>query len=872
LGRRRFLETAKELRAMRDNCKAKVLAVATIVALTMTLPSRAKGAITFLKAWGTAGSGNGQFDLPVRPAVTATGEVYVADSKNNRVQKFSGGGTYLGQFGSSGSGNGQFNDTRGVAVSPTGEVYVTDMGNNRVQKWFDLEAWVSGTPHLDSAAVGPGQLLGTALTLDATKGLLVDGALTVQPGGSLTQQGGNITAGSLTNNGQLAVGGSNVTITSGTSVNNATISVSGGTVAGSMTNAYGASLSASGTITGNLTNNGTLNNTGVLSVNGTMTNAGSVNIASGQQLVQAGLTNSGVVNLTGGAINGDGTTITNSASGIIRGDGSVSATLYNGGLVHANGTNLLLLAKFASNLSGGELRIENGSSLRILMAPGPIGNSGTIVLKGSNATLSGDTIVNYGTIRGLGTVNNPVTTNNLGTIRAEGGQLTLSAAGSSTTGSIQAPDGATVFFSQGLANNTGLIALGGGTFDNGGAALINQGSILGTGTLRTGGLTNNSTVSLSDGNNSVYGAVTNGNLSKLFTYGSGSNVTTFYGLVTDQAGSETKINGGIVRFLGGHIIGGNYHSDPADNYFTGLSVTATGTLTGGAGDRFFVSGNFSNAGTINLGGGAAMTVQNNGNLAQTGGALSLGASATLTGGALQISGGVISASDPTALLTASLEYTSPSASTFPGAIAGGGNTVTVNNPAATLVLSGSNSYAGTTTVAKGILQVANAAALGSTAAGTSVQSGGTLALGGTGNIAVGAEDLSIQGLGVSSTGALRNLQGDNSWGGMVSLLDDATVNVAAGSLTIGGGLTNNVAGTGHTLKKIGGGSLIISSPQNYGLGAVLQFGGSGTSSPEIVGGYSPNSVPEPATLAMLAAGGLCVLGYVWRRLLGLGGR
>jgi hypothetical protein len=46
---------------MRDNCKAKVLAVATIVALTMTLPSRAEGAIAFLKGWGTFGSGNGQF-------------------------------------------------------------------------------------------------------------------------------------------------------------------------------------------------------------------------------------------------------------------------------------------------------------------------------------------------------------------------------------------------------------------------------------------------------------------------------------------------------------------------------------------------------------------------------------------------------------------------------------------------------------------------------------------------------------------------------------------------------------------------------------------------------------------------------------------
>jgi len=133
--------------------------------------------------------------------------------------------------------------------------------------------------------------------------------------------------------------------------------------------------------------------------------------------------------------------------------------------------------------------------------------------------------------------------------------------------------------------NYGLVSLAGGTFDNGGFALTNQGSIFGTGTLRTNGLINKISVSLSDGNNSVYGWVTNNAGSKLYTYGSGTNVTTFYGMVTSLTGSETRINGGIVRFLRGSSLGGNYHSDPADNYFTGLTVISTGTLTGASGDR-----------------------------------------------------------------------------------------------------------------------------------------------------------------------------------------------------------------------------------------------------------------------------------------------
>jgi hypothetical protein len=71
--------------------------------------------------------------------------------------------------------------------------------------------------------------------------------------------------------------------------------------------------------------------------------------------------------------------------------------------------------------------------------------------------------------------------------------------------------------------------------------------------------------------------------------------------------------------------------------------------------------------------------------------------------------------------------------------------------------------------------------------------------------------------------------------------------------------------SGTTLTKIGGGTMVISGPQNWGAGCVFQIGGSGPLSPEIAGTYSAGSVPEPATPAMLAAGGLCLLAYAWRR-------
>ena len=45
--------------------------------------------------------------------------------------------TYLTQWGSYGSGNGQFNGPTGIAVDGSGNVYVADQANNRVEKFGD---------------------------------------------------------------------------------------------------------------------------------------------------------------------------------------------------------------------------------------------------------------------------------------------------------------------------------------------------------------------------------------------------------------------------------------------------------------------------------------------------------------------------------------------------------------------------------------------------------------------------------------------------------------------------------------------------------------------------------------------------------------
>jgi DNA-binding beta-propeller fold protein YncE len=95
----------------------------------------------FLLAWGSSvrRSGNGQFNNPQGLAVYSSGNVYVADTSNNRVQKFSSDGKYLTQWGSYGdAGTGQFSYPHGIAADSSGNVYITNWGDDRVQKFGDL--------------------------------------------------------------------------------------------------------------------------------------------------------------------------------------------------------------------------------------------------------------------------------------------------------------------------------------------------------------------------------------------------------------------------------------------------------------------------------------------------------------------------------------------------------------------------------------------------------------------------------------------------------------------------------------------------------------------------------------------------------------
>ncbi len=87
---------------------------------------------TFLRQWGGRGTEPGQFENPVDVAVGPDGSVYVADFDLDRIQKFTPAGSFVLAWGQSGSLDGEFDGGSGLTVGPDGKVYVADFYNHRI--------------------------------------------------------------------------------------------------------------------------------------------------------------------------------------------------------------------------------------------------------------------------------------------------------------------------------------------------------------------------------------------------------------------------------------------------------------------------------------------------------------------------------------------------------------------------------------------------------------------------------------------------------------------------------------------------------------------------------------------------------------------
>ena len=89
--------------------------------------------------------GDGQFYQPYGITIDSSGNVYVSDSSNDRIQKFDSSGNFITKWGSlciidggqfcTGNGDGQFHGPTYIAVDSSDNVYVVDTGNDRIQKF-----------------------------------------------------------------------------------------------------------------------------------------------------------------------------------------------------------------------------------------------------------------------------------------------------------------------------------------------------------------------------------------------------------------------------------------------------------------------------------------------------------------------------------------------------------------------------------------------------------------------------------------------------------------------------------------------------------------------------------------------------------------
>jgi uncharacterized protein (TIGR03663 family) len=111
------------------------------------------------RAFGEAGVGSGQFAEPRGLATDAAGNLYVADTKNSRIQVLEPNGQFLRAIGAPGSADGQLKEPCGVAVGADGTVVVADTWNHRVARFAPDGTWLGVWTDKDRGFFGPRAVL-----------------------------------------------------------------------------------------------------------------------------------------------------------------------------------------------------------------------------------------------------------------------------------------------------------------------------------------------------------------------------------------------------------------------------------------------------------------------------------------------------------------------------------------------------------------------------------------------------------------------------------------------------------------------------------------------------------------------------------------
>ncbi len=556
---------------------------------------------------------------------------------------------------------------------------------------------------------------------------------------------------------------------------------------------YGAAAQTSNSDTTSPAGTGTLIKVG----SGTQTFAGTRNnytgptsIIGGTLLIGSGTTTTSTASLTGSTVTVGNGTLTGAlgGNGTISGAVIVTSTGHLAPAMSATTTNTLTI--------GANLTLNAGASLDYNF--GALGNPGTsdlVTVGGAfNLTLNaGVDILNITQLPGFG-----IGTYNL--LTAPTGAFTNNATftinGKNNFNYAVASSGNSLVLTV-SAGNPILTYIGNGSsaFQNGGPANFNNGS---------------AAVAFANTNNVIFdenltgspnvvvdaaGVLPNSvlidNSATNYTF-SGGTITIATNL-TKQQGAAVTFNSNvtvpITTITGGAVtvgVGTTYNSTSKLDV-TGAPLTVNGTLTTPA---------------LNVKAGASATIASGATLTPT--ALSVLATGTATINAAAQSltaltgGGTLALVGGTAL-------TITGGASFAGSINGTGASLTVNAPAATVTLAGTNGYDGSTTINAGTLQLGDGATDGTINA-SGVLDNGTLAFNTTGTQSY-AGPITGSGNLVKSGGGVQTLSGTNTYvgtttisGGVLAVgqISDAgpsNISTAALSLT-GSGSTLRYTGTG----------------------------------------------------------------------------